>query len=205
MEKKKMFLIMVLLLSLASAIPVHAATKSSTKSQASVSTVKSKWKYYKKNNRYYQSAVIYGKTKSGKTVWKYKTSRCLATELDSASWKVKGNSVYIIDNATFIRLNKQTGKVVSKKKLDSSYSLWSATMYIDGDGNLYAIGYYGSEIIKCTKNGVVKWSHRIINSNYYWPYKIKLSGKKLTVFFDGDSNYKKIILNTKNGKIISYK
>jgi hypothetical protein len=175
-----------------------------TYAKAKVTNVDSKLCSYEKNDEYYQYKIIYGKAKNGKTVWKYKTSKCLATELDSATWKVKGNSVYIIDDTTFIRLNKQTGKVVSKKKLDSSYDLWSASMYVDGDGNLYSIGYYGSKIVKCTKNGVVKWV-KDIDENYYWPYKIELSGNKLTVFFDGDSNYQKIILNIKTGKILEYK
>lgn len=169
--------------------------------KTTVSKVTSKRYNYRTNDNYYQYSVICGKTKKGKTVWKYTTSKCIATELDSASWKVKGNYVYVIDNTTFLRLNKQNGKVVSKKKFKSSFSLWGATMYVDGSGNLYAIGYYGQHLIKFTSKGTVKWTRKIKNS-YYWPYKITSSGRKLTVYFDG--NGRKAAIDTKTGKISSY-
>lgn len=134
-----------------------------------------------------QYGVIKGLDSSGKTVWTYKTSKQEATELDSTSVITKGSFVYIIDNKSYIRLKKSTGKVAVKKNLKISDSTWSAALQVDSDKNLYAIGYYGSTLYKISKDGKLLWKHAF-PTEYYWPTKIKVSGGKVTVSFDGDGN-----------------
>lgn len=154
-----------------------------------------------------QYSVISGKTQAGKTVWKYTTSKFTATELDSASYKVRGSYVYLIDhtanNMLYIKLNKQTGKVVCRKKFSSSYNMGGAAMYVDSSGNLYSMGYYNDWIAKFSSKGKLLWKKKI-NSKYYWPSKMTASNNKLTVYFDGYYNGR-VILNMKTGKILSYK
>lgn len=126
--------------------------------------------------------IIKGCTSSGKVVWTYKTSRQRQTELYSASMCVKGSFVYVIDNNKYIRLKKSNGKVVVKKKCRK---MWDATMKVDADGNLYAIGYYDSVLVKINKKGTTLWTHSF-PKEYYWAYKIKLKGNKVVVTFDGE-------------------
>lgn len=172
----------------------------SVEAKDKVTKVTDKWHYYKEGNHYYQYGTIYGKTKKGKTIWSFNTSKCTATELRSASWITKGSYVYIIDGRRFLRLNKQNGKIISMKKSASVGG--SATMYVDGQGSLYAMGYYGNRVTKFTKKGVVKWNRKIKKS-YYWPYKIAISGNKLTVYFDGNKG--KAVLDKRTGKVLAYK
>lgn len=196
-ERRKKSLCLVLFLLCLFALPISVQAKDT------VTKVTSK-QYYKNNKQY---SVISGKTKKGKTVWKYKTSQCTATELNSTGFKVKGSYVYMIDNTTYIKLKKQTGKVVYKKKFKSSYVGWSPSMYVDGSGNLYSIGYYSSRLVKFSPKGKVLWTSNI-GRNYYWPYKITASGSKVTVYFENGKKAGqrgKVMINTKTGKISSYK
>lgn len=138
--------------------------------------------------------LIQGKTSAGKVVWTYKTSAQEQTELTSASMKVKGNYVYVIDNNKYIRLKKSTGKVLVKKTLKSS--IWGAVMKVDNDGCLYAIGYYGSALYKINKNGKTLWKHEF-PEDCYWAYKIAFKGSKVIVVFD---NGGKKSVNASTGK-----
>ena len=125
--------------------------------------------------------LIQGKTSSGTVVWTYKTSAKEQTELDSASMKVKGNFVYVVDTNKYIRLKKSNGKVVAKGKLKTQ--VWGAAMAVDSDGNLYTIGYYGSTLYKVNSKGKTVWKHTF-SDKFIWPYKITIKGDKVTVTFD---------------------
>ena len=126
---------------------------------------------------------VQGKTSSGKVVWTYKTRALVQTELDSANCKATKKYVYIVDNNLFIRLNKNTGKVLAKKKFAGKYGLYGATLKVDKKGNLYTIGYYNSTLYKINKNGKVLWKHSFPN-DIYWAYKIELKNDKVYVTFD---------------------
>lgn len=68
---------------------------------------------------------------------------------------MKGSSVYIIDDKTFVRLSKQTGKVLAKKS--SKYlDGWMGAMAVDNNGNSYSIGKYATYLVKVNKAGTVK-------------------------------------------------
>lgn len=144
---------------------------------------------YKRNTyaNYKQSATIKGYTKSGKNVWTYKTSKQSATELDSARCITNSKYVFIIDNNKYVRLNKNTGKVLVKKTLPRA--IWGAIMKLDSSNNLYCIGYYSDTLYKIKPSGKVAWKQKF-PSNCWWPYKIKVTKSKVSVKFDCAGNPK---------------
>lgn len=200
MKKKTNFILLTLLLILCGAFwgpsqKVQAATV--TKVTHTVKTYQGSGKGF----NWKQYMLISGKTNSGKTVWTYKTKTCVAAGGRSATLQVKGSSVYIIDDKTFVRLSKQTGKVLAKKSSKYLYG-WMGAMAVDSKGNSYSIGKYATYLVKVDKSGNVKWK---CNMNAYCGYefadKVSLSGNKVTVRFG--SNTKKVTVNASTGKVIS--
>lgn len=171
-----------------------------TSSAASVSKVTCQYKY----SSYKQYAIISGKTSSGKTVWKYTSAKYPATELDAVTMKTKGNSVYILEGRKYIRLGKNTGRVLANRTVLPATESWgSPAMAISNSGNLYAIGYYDSVVYRISSSGKVIWKRNINYSDCYWPYKITLSPGKVNVFFDPPVNGKRVVvLKASNGKIL---
>lgn len=169
-------------------------------SKAEASTgkaVKIKTTYKYSNDKSYE--VIKGIDSAGKTVWKYKTSKQIATELNASTAIVKGNYVYVIDNDTYIRLKKSNGKVVVKKKLGIAHGIYGAVLKVDKDKNLYAIGYYSNALYKISSKGKLLWTHTF-PEEYFWAYKIRLSGKKVYVDFDCAGSPVTGSCKIKNGK-----
>ena len=156
----------------------------------------------KKYSSNYEVCTLLGQTRDGKTVWKYKCGKNRATELTSVSFKQSGNYVYVIDGKSFLKLKLQTGKKAAVNKKAFAEATYSATMYIDGSGNLYASGYYSDMIYKLSPKGKRLWQTKVKES-CYWPYKMKCSGNRLKVFYEGEGS-PDVVLKTSNGKIIKY-
>ena len=190
MKKKSLASIILFMCVFMFCMPVYAG-------KAVNVTMKSKGSPYV----FQQYYILYGRDLSGKTVWKYKTSKQPFTELNSANYVVKGKSVFLIDNDTYIRIRKSDGKVLVKKKLPSA--IWGAKLKVDSSNYLYAIGYYGSTLYKISSKGIIKWSHTFV-SDYYWPYKISIMKNTVTVYFEGERKGKnktgKCSVNKTTGK-----
>lgn len=154
-----------------------------------------------KYGNYKQWHIISGVDKSGKTIWKYRTKKYVATELDATTCKVYKNSVIIFENGKFRKLDKQTGKVIikGKKTIIPAYSI---TFTCDKNGNIYAAGYYDNSVYKISPKGKVLWKTNVQKTEKYWPYKLKFSNGKLKVWYDGSLSPGYIIFKGKNGKII---
>ena len=171
-----------------------------TASAAKVSKVTCDVKY----NNSYQYAVIRGKTSGGKTVWTYKSAKYTATELAAVAMKTKGSYVYVLEGRKYVRLGKQSGRVLVKKNvLPSGYGWGSPAMVVSSTGNLYAMGYYDDTVYRISKNGTVDWK-RSIKDPYYWPYKMKLSSGTLTIYFDPPYGKCSVTLSASTGKIKKY-
>lgn len=175
-------------------VPVTAEAK------AKVAKVDKTMKYKGDKERF----TLFGVTGSGKKVWRYKCGWNLATELNSVSYKVSGDSVYVIDGRTFVRLSLQKGKALAKKKnfFPEEDAPYSAAMYIDKKGYLYATGYYGDRIYKISPKGKLVWE-KTVRSDCAWPTEIKASGNKMTIYYEGAGS-PDVVINMKTGKIIKY-
>lgn len=176
--------------------PVQAAKRTAT-------TVTSKTAY--KNSREFMT--VQGLDSKKRAVWKYVTKKYPATELRSTKCVVRKDKVYIFESSKVVVLRKKDGK-----------KLWTASRIspaghvyrFDKNNNLYVTGYYDNYIYKVSAKGKVLWKANISNTGNYWPYKITVSGNKLSISYEMNSkNYSshakhKIVLNTKNGKLIKY-
>lgn len=170
---------------------VEAATKKAVKVERLV-------KYNAKTGKI--THILTGKTSSGKKVWTYKCRPSYSCELDSMSYKVKGNYVYVIDDIYFVRIRLSDGKIMNKKNHGQGNDLWDAALLVDKNGNLYAIGEYSSTVHKFTKTGKILWSTKV-PSDYYWPVSMKLTGNKLRIkFWPDESDPIYYSLNAKTGK-----
>ena len=171
-----------------------------TASAAKVTKVKCDTKYG--NGQEY--AIIRGKDSKGKTVWKYKSAKYAAAQCSAVGMKTKGSYVYVLEGRKYIRLSKQTGKVLVKKTvLPSNWRWGSPFMAVDSAGNLYATCCLDSPIYCISKAGKVKWK-KTLKNGYFWPSKMKLSGSSLTVSFEPPEGACYAVLNTKTGKVKKY-
>lgn len=166
-----------------------------TASAATASKVISKHTY--SNGEY---VTIWGKTKSGKTVWKYRSGKYPEAQCDIVTVRTKGNYVYVLEGRKYVRLSKKTGKVLVKKNVHPKNGGWGGPVtLISSAGDLYAMNYLDTVVYCISKNGKVKWK-RDLKDPYYWVYKMKLSNNTLTIYGESPNTWK-ATLNAKNGKV----
>ena len=155
---------------------------------------------YKGNREY---CTLFGLTEKGKKVWSYKCSEAPAAELFHVSYMIYVDDVYVIDGKDFIKLKLQNGKKVLTKKNAFSEVPGGAVMTADKTGNLYATGYYSDLIFKISPKGKCLWKTKV-KSDCYWPVKIRCSGNKLSIDYEGEGS-PGVLINAKSGKIIKYR
>ena len=177
---------------------------------ATPKVVKVEMKVFYYDSQYKECYKLYGKTKSGKTVWTYKTKKYNSTEISYISWKKWKNQVVIFENGYLIKLNLQNGKRILKTKKpldDGGYQCFC----IDRKGNIYVQGWYGGNVYKISPKGKVIWK-KDVSKKYelLWPEKITIKNGKVKVKCSrvigseiDDGHY--VLLNAKNGKILKVK
>ena len=197
-RKKKTLLLTMLFLALAvlMTVPVQAAKRTATKVTAKTSY---------KNDREFMT--VQGLDKNKKVVWKYKTKKYPATELRQTKRVVRKNKVYVFENSKVIVFRKKDGK-----------RLWTASKIspaghicgFDKNNNLYVTGYYDDWIYKVSAKGKILWKTNISTTGNYWPYKVSVSGNKVTIRYEMNSkdySYQKkhkVILDMRNGRLVKY-
>ena len=197
-KKKKTLLLMMLFLALAAlmTIPVQAAKRTAT-------TVTAKTSY--KNQKEFMT--VQGLDKNKKVVWKYITKKFPATELRRTKYVVRKDKVYVFQSSKVIAFRKKDGK-----------RLWTASKIspaghicgFDKNNNLYVTGYYDDYIYKVSAKGKILWKANISKTGNYWPYKISVSGNRVTIRYEMNSkdySYQKkhkAILDKGNGRLVKY-
>ncbi|MCR4904203.1 MAG: zinc-ribbon domain-containing protein [Butyrivibrio sp.] len=147
-----------------------------------------------------QYFIIRGLDDTGNTVWEYKTSEYPGAELDSTSMCLSGDYVYVLDVNKYIRLNKSSGEVVAESVYAAEDdSAFGATMYVDDEMNLYAIGFYSNTLYKIDKEANLLWKHEF-SYDFYWPDEIKLKDGNVIVTFDCDCNPVNLSCNAITGE-----
>ena len=197
--KKIVKYVVMVAISLCLALTLGGNTQTMAKSKV----VKVKVTTKEKNCKFY--GIVKGLDRNGNVVWKYKTPKEPAAELSCVLCKTRGNCVYIVTAGRFIRLNKNTGKILCNVK---KYDLGGATsLNVQKNGVCYITTYYDNFLLKFSKKGKVIWKTDFNKTQYYWPYKVKVKKNKLYVWFDASNkNVKlphKMVINKKNGKILS--
>ncbi len=143
-----------------------------------------------------QHTVIKGKTSNGKTVWTFKSSKAFAAGPASVNMRYDSKYVYIMDCSTYIRLAKNTGKVLVKKKI-SCMNGHGTTMCLDSSGNLYAVNKYNEYCVKINRSGKVLWKYKV-KTGYSYIDSIKKKGDYVYLYYAAD--YKVDKLSAKTGK-----
>ena len=176
--------------------------------KSKVVTVKTTTKTPTKENNVKMYGVVKGLDKNGKVVWTYRTPKETPTEISCVLCKTKGNSVYVVTAGRFIRLKKSNGKeVCNVKNVDFS----GATTLDVQNGVCYTSAYYGNYLLKISKDGEILWKTGFDTTKYFWPYKVKVTKKKVKVWFDNSYHYENVKLphimtmDKKTGKILSGK
>ncbi|MDO5547638.1 MAG: hypothetical protein Q4F79_04045 [Eubacteriales bacterium] len=147
-----------------------------------------------------ESVTIWGKTKSGKTVWKYRSGKYTAAQCAIVTVRTKGNYVYVLEGRKYIRLSKKTGKILVKKTIHPKNGGWGGPVtLISSAGDLYAMNYLDTVVYRISKNGKIKWK-RDLKDPCYWAYRMKLSNNTLTVYGESPNGWK-ATLNATNGTI----
>ena len=195
-RKSLLTVLLFVMLSVIMTLPVQAAKRSA-------STVTAKTAY--KNSREFMT--VQGLESNKKVVWKYVTKKYPATELRRTKCVVRKDKVYIFESSKVVALRKKDGKKLwTANKISPAGHVYG----FDKNNNLYVTGYYDNYIYKVSAKGKVLWKASITSTGNYWPYKITASGNKLTVSYEMNSkDYSsqakhKVVLNTKNGKLIKY-
>lgn len=195
-RKSLLTVLLFVLLSVVMTLPVQA-------SKRTASTVSSKTTY--KNSKEFMT--VRGLDSKKRAVWKYVTKKYPATELSSTKCVVRKDKIYIFENSKIVALRKKDGKKLwTANKISPAGHVYR----FDKNNNLYVTGYYDNFIYKVSAKGKVLWKANISSTGNYWPYKITVSGNKLTILYEMNSkDYSsqtkhKVVLNTKNGKLVKY-
>ena len=204
MNKKRFFTTLTILAFVSALSLGLGGTSGTVRAAKKVTKVTSKTSY--KNNK--TIIKLFGKTKDGKTVWTYSAPKTEATELTPVSYKVKKDKVYVFfsgeKSRKFTILKKQSGKILFERTSDDGVG-GSATIAVDDSGNTYAQGFYDNRIYKFSPEAELIWKSEDLYDKYgiYWPYKMKIKGNTLTVWYDcgdGDEPIKKCKFSTLSGK-----
>lgn len=152
-----------------------------------------------------EKAVIYGKNKSGKVIWKYKTSVRPSTELDKFEVFVNKKYAYIFDYTTLIKVRIKDGKKMWRvKKIIPD----GRTVCFDSKENIYMSGFYDSRVYKVSSKGKIVWKTNFEKTSLFWPYKMKYNKGTIKIYCDAslkdDSRYHFLYINASNGKIKKY-
>lgn len=200
--KKKSYrkLILLFLCMLAGAylfsVPAHAAGGKATKVKAT--------RIHGQSTEY---MMIRGINAKKKTVWKYKTKTCPATQLTQTKCVVRKNRVYIFEGSTLRVVKKSNGKKLWIRK---NITLAGHMLTFDSKNNLYIIGYYEDTVYKISSKGKILWQTDISETGNIWPYKLKCKNNKLVIYFENneknwDSSGNHVVkLSKKTGKLLNY-
>lgn len=152
-----------------------------------------------------QKATIYGKNKTGKVIWKYKTTTQILADIDKFEFFVNGKYVYIFDYTTLVKVRKKDGKILwkTKKVLPDGRSVC-----FDKKGNIYMCEYYGTRMYKVSSKGKILWKINFGKTGLYFPYKMKYNKGTVKVYCDASSEdysiHHFLYVNAVNGKIKKY-
>lgn len=97
-------------------------------------------------------SIISGIDKNGKTVWKYRTKKYEAAQLNATTCGTYKNTVIIFEKGKLRKLNKQTGKVLYKGKKEI-IPAGGINFICDKKGSIYATGYFDSDVYKFSPKG----------------------------------------------------
>ncbi len=133
---------------------------------------------------YYESAVVTAADAEGRVVWEYKTPDYSMTELDrTVEIGRNGDAYYLIQDTHLLALDVETGNVLWENGDNCGSPADGAFAF--GEDAIYLSGYYGPDLIAISYGGETLKSIESFDSDYYWPYRLDLSGDEALIYFEG--------------------
>lgn len=140
------------------------------------------------NSGAYESAVITGKSREGKTVWSYTTGQYEAAQLDRVNdVGLYGDTYYFVEDGTVTALRLADGELLWK---NADFVGSASAHAFDGDGNVYLSGYFGPDLFIAGPGGRTVKRIDTLDSGYYWPKRMDYQGTQLAITFEGTPSEK---------------
>lgn len=113
-------------------------------------------------------AILTGADMDGTVIWTYETDRYECAQLDHVvEIGCHENGYYFCEGGAIKCLDLATGILLwENDDFDGSVSDWT----FDTEGNLYACGYLGPDLLVVTADGETAKYIGMANEEFYWPY-----------------------------------
>lgn len=164
-----LFFVCILVVTVGLTVPTQAA-----KNRA----VKVKYKIYIENSK--EIMVVKGLNSKNEVVWKYRTPKFVAGELDATKCvqRKKQNRVYVFEYNRVVVFRLSDGKKLWTARASQRGQFYN----FDEQNNLYVTGYYDQAVYKISPNGKQIWKNSLQGTDYYWAYKILIRKKILSSY-----------------------
>lgn len=184
-----LFFVCILVVTVGLTVPTQAA-----KNRA----VKVKYKAYIENGLY-ERMLVKGLNSKNEVVWKYRTPKIGATELDATKCvqRKKQNRVYVFEDDRVVVFRLSDGKKLWTAEVSRKGHVYN----FDEQNNLYVTGYYDQTVYKISPNGKQIWKNSLQGTDYYWAYKILIRKKNIIILYGNDNFDGKVFFSRKTGKI----
>lgn len=184
-----LFFVCILVVTVGLTVPTQAA-----KNRA----VKVKYKAYIENGLY-ERMLVKGLNSKNEVVWKYRTPKIGATELDATKCvqRKKQNRVYVFEDDRVVVFRLSDGKKLWTAEVSRKGHVYN----FDEQNNLYVTGYYDQTVYKISPNGKQIWKNSLQETDYYWAYKILIRKKNIVILYDNGAFTGKVFFNRKTGKV----
>lgn len=148
-------------------------------------------------------AILKGKTKSGKTVWTYKTRKYKPHQVFDVTHQEDSKQVYVYANGYMTRLSKQTGRVLfNAKKNREAAGCFRFRVY---KGYIYGASWLSEYTMKISKKGKVVWKKKTNpNSKYGAVTKVTYKKGRIYVKYAQEWNREEVhtVVLTTGGKFV---
>lgn len=179
-----LFFVCILVVTVGLTVPTQAA-----KNRA----VKVKYKIYIENSK--EIMVVKGLNSKNEVVWKYRTPKFVAGELDATKCvqRKKQNRVYVFEYNRVVVFRLSDGKKLWTARASQRGQFYN----FDEQNNLYVTGYYDQAVYKISPNGKQIWKNSLQGTDYYWAYKILIRKKNIIILYGNDNFDGKVFFSRK--------
>ena len=149
----------------------------------------------------YELNTVVGYDASGDEIWTYDAEGGLAGEQRYVKISVGKDYVYVIGMTNYIRLEKQTGKRLTRAKIGLD---GTPMIFMDEEESMYIIGAQDDDLYKIRKSGSLAWKVKL-DPDFMWPSDLKedQSGV-LKINDDSQVRFTCVYVDMDDGDILGY-
>lgn len=149
----------------------------------------------------YEMNTVVGYDENGDEVWTYDAEGGLAGEHHYVKISVGKDYVYVIGMTNYVRLDKQTGKRLTRAKIGLD---GTPMIFMDEEESMYIIGAQDDDLYKIKKSGSLAWKVKL-DPDFMWPCDLKedQSGV-LKISDDSETRFTCVYVDMDDGDILGY-